>query len=155
MIDRKREVNGREVTGRNRMEEYRMHTGLRREGQAGPDEWERRRQARIRRLRRARVSKCLTALAAVCATVCMILVCSAAYGALDSNASDGFKYYAKVNMEAGETLWDLAGKYMDDVHYVNRKNYIDEVCSINHLKDADSIAEGQTLILPYYSQEYK
>ena len=152
----------REKTGRNRTEEYqelRLQPGLYGEGRnrlkGEPDEWERRRYARILRLRRARVSKCLTALAMICSTVCMILICSAAYGALDSNANNSFKYYAKVNVEAGETLWDLAGVYMDEVHYADRKNYIDEVCSINHLKDADSVAEGQTLIVPYYSQEYK
>lgn len=118
------------------------------------NERELRRYARVIRLRRERARKCITALLAVCATICMILICSVSYRAISTNANDGFKYYTGVTVGAGESLWDLAGEYMDIVHYDSRESYIAEVCSINHLTDENDITAGQLLILPYYSQEY-
>lgn len=118
------------------------------------NERELKRYARVMRLRRERVRKCLTAMFAVCATVCMILICSVSYRALSSSANDGFKYFTGVTVEVGESLWDLAGEYMDSAHYDSRESYIAEVCSINHLDDENAITAGQLLILPYYSQEY-
>lgn len=110
--------------------------------------------ARVLRLRRERTRKCMTVLLTVCAIVCMILICSVSYKAISSNANDGFKYYTGVTVKVGESLWDLAGEYMDDVHYDSRESYIAEVCSINHLTDENAITAGQLLIFPYYSQDY-
>lgn len=118
------------------------------------NEREAKRYARILRLRRERGRKCLTALLAAFAAVGMILVCSVSYSAISSNANDGFKYYTSVTVEAGESLWELAGEYVDGVHYESRESYIAEVCSINHLADENSITAGQMLIIPYYSPEY-
>lgn len=118
------------------------------------NERELKRYARAIRLRRERIRKCVAALLAVSATVCMILICSVSYRAISSNANDGFKYYTSITVGVGESLWDLAGEYMDGVHYDSRKSYIEEVCSINHLADENDITAGQLLILPYYSQEY-
>ena len=118
------------------------------------DEREAKKYARVLRLQRERRRKCLASLLAVFAATGMILICSVSYSAINSSASDGFKYYTSVTVEAGESLWDLAGKYVDGVHYDSRESYIAEVCSINHLTDVNSITVGQMLILPYYSSEY-
>lgn len=118
------------------------------------DERELRRHARILRLRRERRRKCMAALVAMTATVFMILICAVSYRAIDSNANTGFKYYTGVTVGVGESLWELAGEYMDREHYDSRESYIKEVCSINHLTDENSITAGQMLILPYYSSEY-
>ena len=118
------------------------------------DEREAKKYARVLRLQRERRRKCLASLLAVFAATGMILICSVSYSAINSSASDGFKYYTSVTVEAGESLWDLAGEYVDGVHYDSRESYIAEVCSINHLTDVNSITVGQMLILPYYSSEY-
>lgn len=118
------------------------------------NERELRKYARTLRLQRERRRKCLTALIAAAATVCMILICSVSYKALDTNANDGFKYYTGITVKAGESLWEIAGEYVDGVHYNSRESYIAEVCSINHLADESDITAGQMLILPYYSNEY-
>lgn len=118
------------------------------------NERELRKHARILRLRKERRRKCLKALTVAAVTVCMILICSLSYRALDSNANVGFKYYTNVTVEAGESLWEIAGEYVDGVHYDSRESYIAEVCSINHLADENSITAGQMLIIPYYSSEY-
>ena len=96
----------------------------------------------------------MAALLVMTATICMILICAVSYRAIDSNANTGFKYYTSVTVGAGESLWELAGEYMDSEHYDSRKSYIEEVCSINHLTDENSVTAGQMLILPYYSSEY-
>lgn len=118
------------------------------------NERELKRYARAMRLRRERARKCLAAMIAVCATFCIILICSLSYMALNTSANNGFKYYTSITVGVGESLWDLAGEYMDSAHYISRERYIAEVCSINHLDDENDITAGQLLILPYYSQDY-
>lgn len=64
-----------------------------------------------------------------------------------------YKYYTSITIEAGETLWDIAGTYMSD-EFSSVQKYIDEVKNINHLTN-DKIYAGENLIVPYYSSEYK
>ena len=64
------------------------------------------------------------------------------------------KYYTQVTVAYGETLWDLSDDYIDYDEYKNKKEYIAEVQSINHLAEEDSIRAGQTLIVPYYSYDF-
>lgn len=87
-------------------------------------------------------------------TFCLILICSFSYNTIRSSANDGYKYYTSITVGVGESLWEISGNYMDEAHYDSKKDYIAEVCSINHLKEADDITAGQTLIVPYYSSEY-
>lgn len=107
-----------------------------------------RRQREIRR-------RCLMAVM----TFCLILVCAVSYHAIQTTASTGeddlnFKYYTKITVEKGETLWDIAEEYIDYNEYDNKMDYIAEVQSINHLKNKDAIRAGQHLIVPYYSNEF-
>lgn len=95
------------------------------------------------------------------ATICVIAFCavSLSYHGIRSLASSGedqlkFKYYTQVTVAYGETLWDLSDDYIDYDEYKNKKEYIAEVQSINHLAEEDSIRAGQTLIVPYYSYDF-
>ena len=63
-----------------------------------------------------------------------------------------YKYYANVEIQDGDTLWDLAGDYMDAAHYEDRMDYINEVMTINGMHDT-CLIEGRKIILPYYSDE--
>ena len=65
-----------------------------------------------------------------------------------------YKYYANVEVQPGDTIWDLAADYMDE-NYSSREDYIREVQELNSLADTNAIIAGQYLILPYYSTEYK
>ena len=117
------------------------------------DEREQKRYARILRLRRERRLKFLKLSAVILAAFCMIVICAASYNVLDTHANDGFKYYTSVTVEAGDSLWQIAGDYIDS-HYDSRESFIAEVRSINHLADNDTIYAGQILIVPYFSSEY-
>lgn len=61
-----------------------------------------------------------------------------------------YKYYCAIEIEEGDTLWFYAENYCPDGNY---KSYMEEVCNINHLT-SDLLIEGQTLVIPYYSNEY-
>lgn len=65
----------------------------------------------------------------------------------------GYKYFTVYEIEMGDTLWNLAEKYIDERYYESLNQYIEEVKEINHLKN-DNIVRGDTIVLPYYSNEF-
>lgn len=73
--------------------------------------------------------------------------------ASSENEAFKYKYYTSVTVEAGETLWDIAGEFISD-DFESVKDYIKEVKHINHITE-DRIYAGEELIVPYYSYEYK
>ncbi len=109
---------------------------------------------RALRLRKERRCKALRISIIAIATLCIIVIFSASYGAIKSNANSKFKYYTSITVEAGENLWDIADEYIDYDIYENKNNYIAEVQSINHLDESGTIVAGQMLIVPYYSAEF-
>ena len=113
-----------------------------------------RRYKRALRLRKERRCKALRISIIAIATLCIIVIFSASYGAIKSNANSKFKYYTSITVEAGENLWDIADEYIDYDIYENKNNYIAEVKSINHLDESSTIVAGQMLIVPYYSAEF-
>ena len=83
-------------------------------------------------------------------TICVIVFCAVSYQGIRSLASSGedqlkFKYYTQVTVAYGETLWDLSDDYINYDEYKNKKEYIAEVQSINHLAEEDSIRAGQDI----------
>lgn len=95
----------------------------------------------------------------VLATICLIMVCAVSYHSIKSSANTGeeelyFKYYTNVTVSYGDTLWTLAEHYIDYNQYEDKETYLAEVKSINHLDEELSIRAGQSLILPYYSNEF-
>lgn len=91
-------------------------------------------------------------------TFILIIGLTISYHAIVSEAgtdtdSLAFKYYTSIMVEYGDTLWSIAHQYTDE-HYDNIMDYINEVISINHIKE-DQITTGQYLIIPYYSYDYK
>lgn len=85
---------------------------------------------------------------------CMIMILSCGY-ALASDGKEqhkGIKYYTSIEVEAGDTLWDLAGVYASSDYDVCREEFINEVKKINHLSD-DRITAGMYLTIPYYETE--
>lgn len=111
-----------------------------------------RRERRIRIARRKRA-------VSIAATLCLIAACVISYRSLTTSANTGseemsFKYYTGITVQRDETLWSIADRYIDYDQYDSRQDYIEEVCSINRLEDADGLTEGQRIIVPYYSAEY-
>ena len=90
-------------------------------------------------------------------TLVVIFVIGMGFGSMITRAKEPaapamYKYYANVDIQDGDTLWDLAGDYMDAAHYEDRMDYINEVMTINGMRDT-CLIEGRKIILPYYSDE--
>lgn len=82
---------------------------------------------------------------------CVQSVSSKVYAA--ENQAPSYKYYTQITVESGDTMWSIAEEHIDYEHYDGIRDYIKEVCSINHC-NADQLRSGQTLVVPYYSGEY-
>lgn len=95
----------------------------------------------------------------ILATICIILFSALTFGSFFSKAEDypdnsaTYKYYTSIEIVSGDTLWDIATKYMSD-EYSTIQDYIYEVKNINSLT-TDEIHEGQFLTIPYYSNVFK
>jgi cell division protein YceG involved in septum cleavage len=75
--------------------------------------------------------------------------------ALASNdkPSGQYKYYKSICIEEGDTLWDIAGDYVEGTD-VDRHEYIQEICNLNCIY-AEEIHAGDYIIISYYSDELK
>lgn len=80
---------------------------------------------------------------------CMIFGVTKAQAAPAENT---YKYYTSIQIQKGDTLWNIASMYMTD-EYESVNDYIEEICAINHI-DHNDIHSGQYLTIPYYSDEY-
>ena len=57
------------------------------------------------------------------------------------------RYYTSIQIERGDTLWDIASRYKWDGQ--TTQAYIDEVMEMNHLT-SDEIPAGQYVMIYYY-----
>jgi len=63
------------------------------------------------------------------------------------------KYYTSIRIESGDTLWEIADEYVDNLN-VSKAEYIDEICRVNGIAE-DEIHAGDYIVVPYYSREVK
>ena len=114
-----------------------------------------------RRAKARRAGGHYTILAAICIAA-VLITCFLVFG-MTSNAqsedmSISYKYYKSVVITEDEGVMELAEKYADPEHYADTKEYIAEICRINHyllLDEAVQKRPGDRLIIPYYSEEYR
>lgn len=112
---------------------------------------------RMRNRRKAAIKRLMAAAGSLCLVVFMAFSLNSFRSKAESDIAEdavGYKYYTCVEIQKDDTLWDLASEYMDG-HYDSKADYIAEVLEINSLEDPDDIISGQSIILPYYSEEYK
>jgi len=91
--------------------------------------------------------------------ITVLLVASGFFGkyiakAQSTEESTNYKYYTQITVSYGDSLWTIAEENMSN-EYKSEQAYIKEVIAINNITNADSIIEGQTLIIPYYSTTLK
>lgn len=60
------------------------------------------------------------------------------------------RYYTSVQLEAGDSLWEIADRYLDGSGYSTRE-YIDELKRVNGLK-CEEIHSGEFLTVFYYAE---
>lgn len=69
------------------------------------------------------------------------------------DTSSYHKYYTSIQIESGDTLWNIADRYTNHLN-ISKSDYIDEICQINNIWE-DEIIAGEYLVIPYYSNEMK
>ena len=94
-----------------------------------------------------------------CVTLVVMFGIGVGFGTILARAEDTekepmYKYYANIEIQKGDTLWEIAEKYRNPDYYKSRKDYINEVMNINHMT-TDSLTAGEKIIVPYYSPEIK
>ncbi len=60
------------------------------------------------------------------------------------------KYFKSIEVDSGDTLWDIAELYITD-DYSSIQDYVDEIIDINQLNKDGRINSGCYIIVPYYS----
>lgn len=90
--------------------------------------------------------------------ICLILtaIFTGTHFSFQSKATDGpetYKYFTEVRVASGMTLWDIARQYISP-EYASIHDYIREVKEVNSIY-TDEIYYGQSLMVPYYSEELK
>lgn len=72
--------------------------------------------------------------------------------AREKQESTLYKYYTRIEIQYGDTLWDIASRYYDD-SYESYDAYIKEVMLVNRMTEPD-ISAGSYLVIPYHSSEF-
>lgn len=65
-------------------------------------------------------------------------------------AGNGQKYFKSIEIQSGDTLWDIASEYTNGDNQQIRQ-YVGELMKINGLA-TDAIQEGQHLTVVYYGK---
>ncbi len=106
-------------------------------------------RAQKRKYKRDRIRRTKQIFERCLLTVCIIAllaICSSAILTKATTSDDAetvyYKYYTQIEIQKGDSLWSLAGEYME------------EVAELNQLSST-TIFEGQSLIVPYYDDIYK
>ena len=65
-----------------------------------------------------------------------------------------YKYYTQVEIKGGDTLESIAAKYLTGSQD-SKQHYINEIIATNHLDEDGKILAGTSIVVPYYSGEFK
>ena len=66
-----------------------------------------------------------------------------------------FKYYKTITVHSDDSMWKIASVNYSSAHYDDMQDYIAEICSINAISNPDRLNAGESLVVPYYSPEFK
>ena len=108
---------------------------------------------RKRRLRIVRRQRIILGLVIALVVFSFAFLCSKLV--LSAHSDNGrFKYYTTITVHSGDSLGSIAGDYISS-EYKDAGSYIREVCAINSLSEDGRINAGESLVVPYYSDEFK
>lgn len=118
-------------------------------------------RAQKRKYERERIRRTRQIIERVLLTVCLIALLAIGSSVILTKATTTeeaknvyYKYYTQIEIQSGDSLWEIAGKYMENGPYESRRDYMNEVVELNQLSST-KIIKGQHLIVPYYEDTYK
>lgn len=88
----------------------------------------------------------------VCSIIFSLFASKVVTNAKSSDDVQYYKYYTSIVVEPGDSLTSLAEEYGE--HFDSSQQFINEVIFSNHLLN-DKLVTGMSLIVPYYSTEFK
>lgn len=114
----------------------------------------------LRKQRRNRIKRTKQIIERVLLTICLIALFAIGSSAILTKATTTeeaqnvyYKYYTQIEIENGDSLWEIAGRYMEHGPYETRNDYMNEVVKLNQLSNT-TIIKGQHLVVPYYESAY-
>lgn len=114
----------------------------------------------LRKQRRNRIKRTKQIIERVLLTICLIALFAIGSSAILTKATTTeeaknvyYKYYTQIEIENGDSLWEIAGRYMEHGPYETRHDYMNEVVKLNQLSNT-TIVKGQHLVVPYYESAY-
>lgn len=118
-------------------------------------------RAQQRKYKREQMRRTKQIIERVLLTLCLIALLAIGSSAILTKATTAeeakniyYKYYTQIEIANGDSLWDIAGKYMMHGPYETRKDYMEEVMELNQLSST-TIISGQHLVVPYFEAVYK
>lgn len=88
----------------------------------------------------------------ICIPMMLSLVFSRPAEANDGTGEVWYKYYHRIEISEGDTLWSIAQQNYNAQDQTIRE-YIEEVQQINH-RSSETVYAGEELMIPYYSTEF-
>lgn len=80
-------------------------------------------------------------------------------GASGRPRQQAWKYHTTVSIPYGESFEDLIERTFNSTYYSSQEDYLKEICQINslpfHRGEIPQLQSGTSLVIPYYSTEYK
>lgn len=118
-------------------------------------------RAQQRKYKRERIRRTKQIIERILLTICIIALLAIGSNALLTKATTTdeaknvyYKYYTQIEIQDGDSLWDIAGEYMEHGPYESRVDYMNEVVELNQLSST-TIIRDQHLVVPYYEAIYK
>ncbi len=108
---------------------------------------------KTRSMKKMRKERRVLVLAVVLLMATCLFIAFSGLHTVTATAPEAYKYYTHLTVEEGDSLWDIAGRYMGH-EYKCRAAYIKEVKEINHL-NSSCIYAGTVLVVPYFDTAEK
>lgn len=113
-----------------------------------------RRELIARRKQQQRIRSIISLSALIIGILVVFSVSGLVTNARSTSDKQEYKYYMNYELERGDSLWSVASMYCDD-HYDSVEDYMDEICIINSITCDTELLAGTSLIIPYYSFDFK
>ena len=113
-----------------------------------------RRELYARRKRQQRIRSMVSIGALIFGILIVFSVSGLVTNARSTYDKQEYKYFMNYELEQGDSLWSVASEHYDE-HYESIDDYMEEICIINSVSYDTKLVAGSSLIIPYYSYEFK
>ena len=113
-----------------------------------------RRELYARRRKQQRIRSIISIGALILSIFVVFSVSGLVTNARSTSDMPEYKYFKNYELQYGDSLWSVASDNYDE-HYDSVEDYMEEICIINSVSFDTELIAGSSLIIPYYSYEFK